>query len=94
VDEGKDYRTIYMKVEFNHAGNGKTIPMLMWPKNEDDGKYRQLTAQTFLQDLYIEVRIKHLNDGRYVYWFPNGEIDGNGIRLVLFEPKLDIEETI
>jgi len=25
-------RTIYMKVEFNHAGNGKTIPMILWPK--------------------------------------------------------------
>jgi hypothetical protein len=24
-------KTIYMKVEFNHAGNGKTIPLIMWP---------------------------------------------------------------
>lgn len=24
--------TIYMKVEFNHAGYGRTIPMILWPK--------------------------------------------------------------
>jgi len=88
-DSGKDYRTIYMKVEFNHAGNGKTIPMIMWPKERTS--FRKLTVDTFLNDLYIPVRIKYI-DNRFVYSFPTAEDDDGNIRLVLFEPKLDYYE--
>ena len=83
-------RTIYMKVEFNHAGNGKTIPMIMWPKN--GSMYKALTVDNFIDNLYIPVKIKHI-DGKFVYYIPGAENDGNNINLVLFEPKLDYFES-
>ena len=86
TDKGKDYRTIYMKVEFNHAGNGKTIPMVMWPK--DDDAFRKITIDSFLHDLYIPVRVRYI-DGKFVYYFPTAKNENGKIRLILFEPKLD-----
>ena len=81
-------KTIYMKIEFNHAGNGKTIPMILWPKDED-GDYCPLTVSNFVDSLYIPVKLIYL-DGKYMYYIPNAvnNKDGN-IELVLFEPKLD-----
>lgn len=79
-------RTIYMKVEFNHAGNGKTIPMIMWPKS--GGSYKALTADNFIDSLYIPIKIGYIN-GKYVYSIPDAEVEGNNLRLILFEPKLD-----
>ena len=82
-------KTIYMKVEFNHAGNGKTIPMFMWPKDED-GKYVSLTTENFIKSLYIPIKLVYLN-GRYSYYIPDAFKNENGnIELVLFEPKIDI----
>ena len=77
-----------MKIEFNHAGNGKTIPMILWPKDED-GDYCPLTVSNFVDSLYIPVKLIYL-DGKYMYYIPNAvnNKDGN-IELVLFEPKLD-----
>ena len=86
TDEGKDDRTIYMKVEFNHAGNGKTIPMLMWPKDEN-GNYTELTTANFLSCLYIPVGIRYI-DNRYIYYIPSAKNEDENIRLILFEPKL------
>lgn len=81
-------KTIYMKVEFNHAGNGKTIPLIMWPKDED-GKYTALTIDNFIENLYIPIKLTYI-DGKYVYYIPNAINNDNGnIDLVLFEPKLD-----
>lgn len=85
-DEGKPYRTIYMKVEFNHAGNGKTIPMIMWPKDEN-GDFRDVTTDTFLNDLYIPVQIGYIDD-KFVYSLPTVENEDGNLRLILFEPKL------
>jgi hypothetical protein len=84
-------KTIYMKVEFNHAGNGKTIPMIMWPKDEN-GKYVSLTTKNFIHSIYIPIKLAYLN-GRYSYYIPSAYKNENGnIDLVLFEPKLDILE--
>lgn len=83
-------RTIYMKVEFNHAGNGKTLPMIQWPKS--GSRYTALTVSNFMESLYIPIELAYYED-KYVYYIPsafeNGA-DGN-IRLVLFEPKIDNE---
>ena len=87
VDEGKPYRTIYMKVEFNHAGNGKTIPMIMWPRTKN-GEYKALTMGNFMKSLYIPVRIGYVDD-RYVYTIPGAYNKDGNIRMILFEPKLD-----
>jgi hypothetical protein len=86
-------KTIYMKVEFNHAGNGKIIPMIMWPKNKETGKYISLTTENFLENLYIPIKLTYIDD-RYVYYIPDAYSNNDGnIELVLFEPKIDyIEE--
>lgn len=81
-------KTIYMKVEFNHAGNGKTIPMIMWPKDREE--YTSLTIDNFIDSLYIPVQIGYIN-GRYVYYIPNAINENGNINLILFEPKLEIE---
>ena len=88
-DDGKDYRTIYLKVEFNHAGNGKTIPMVMWPKN--GGSFREITVDSFINDLYIPVQIRY-NNGRFVYSLPTAVNDNGNLRLIVYEPKLDYNE--
>lgn len=85
-DAGNYPKTIYMKVEFNHAGVGKTIPMLMWPKVDD--MYVPLTIENYLQSLYIPVEISCVN-GKYVYKIPGAINANSNIKLVLFEPKLD-----
>ena len=89
VDENGE-KTIYMKVEFNHAGNGKTIPMIMWPKNENT--YVPLTVNNFIDSLYIPIKLTYIN-GKYAYYIEDAykNEDGN-ISLVLFEPKLDFIE--
>jgi len=87
----KDERTIYMKAEFNHAGNGKTIPMIQnWPKKGNN--YAPLTTSNFIESLYIPVKVKYINN-KYIYYIPGAVADGSGnIRLIFFEPKLDEEE--
>ena len=91
IEKNSD-RTIYMKVEFNHAGNGKTIPMMMWPKDGNDN-FRRLTTDSFLNDVYIPVKVGYIND-RFCYWLPTAENDNGNIRLVLFEPKLSFNEDL
>ena len=39
IDSKNNETTIYMKVEFNHAGYGKTIPMMLPTKQNKNGKY-------------------------------------------------------
>ena len=87
LDENEE-KTIYLKVEFNHAGNGKTIPMIMWPK--ENGKYVPLTIDNFISNLYIPIKISYFNN-KYVYYIPDAYRNENGeIVLVLFEPKIDL----
>lgn len=84
IPEGNTEKTIYMKVEFNHAGVGKTIPMIIMPTTEP------LTMENFMDYLYIPITIKKYND-KYIYTIDNGFYDGNGnLKLCLFEPKLEI----
>ena len=73
-----------MKVEFNHAGNGKTIPMVVMPTNDI-----ALTIENFLEYLFIPVTIKKQN-GIYTYYITKAIYNGNGnADLCLFEPKLE-----
>ena len=95
-----DPQDIYMKVEFNHAGNGRTVPLIFWKK--DGNKPKDLTIANYMDNLYIKVRIA-LTDKGYVYSFPeiteafpnNAPSRRNGIlwendRIVLnlFEPRI------
>jgi hypothetical protein len=83
------FRTIYMKVEFNHAGYGKTIPMVLWPVDEDDN-FIPLTLDNYLDSLYIPVILQYIN-GKYTYLIDGAKINGDEIKLVLFEPKLELD---
>ena len=72
-----DPQDIYMKVEFNHAGIGRTVPLICWPKEKDEegkeipnGNADKLTIENYLSNLYIKVRIA-LTEKGYVYTFPN-----------------------
>ena len=95
-------KDIYMKIEFNHAGNGRTVPLIFWRKTDGGDIPIDLTTENYLENLYIKVRIS-LTDKGYVYSFPESvsaqnQMKGgrrNGIvweneRLVfnLFEPMI------
>ena len=92
-----DVQTIYMKVEFNHAGIGRTVPLIYWPK--EGNKPKKLTIENYLETLYIPIEIT-LGEKGYVYSFPDAVTNrNNGIvweneRLVfnLFEPMVDTEK--
>ena len=101
-----DPQDIYMKIEFNHAGIGRTVPLIYWPKEGDSSK--KLTIENYLKNLYIKVRIA-LTEKGYVYTFPDTisaddtEHGGrkNGIvwedeRLVLnlFEPMIEADKIL
>lgn len=76
-------RTIYMKVEFNHAKYGKTIPLVMMGMND------KITVKNYLSSLYIPVIIQYINN-RYTYYFPTA-INSKATRQIiinLYEPKL------
>ena len=102
-----EVQNIYMKVEFNHAGIGRTVPLIFWRKDKD-GNAETLTMKNYLDNLYIPIEIS-LSDRGYVYSFPDAiaaedrEHGGrrNGIvweneRLVLnlFEPMIEPEPEI
>lgn len=61
TNEENDDNTIYMKVEFNHAGLGRTIPFVAWPK---DGSLKFSDIRKYL---YIPIKIAYIN-GRYCYY--------------------------
>lgn len=60
---------IYMKIEFNHAGYGRTVPLIYWPKDEN-GVPIKLTTRNYLKYLYIPVKLSFSEKG-YVYSFPD-----------------------
>ena len=78
-------KTIYMKVEFNHAGYGRTIPMIMWPEGG-------LTMDEIKNGgLYIPLELKINKDGKYVYEFEENNFiksNGDSIAVNLVEAKL------
>lgn len=87
--------TIYMKIEFNHAGYGKTIPMMVPPVKEkvpagffvDD----QLDVEKYWNNLYIPIVLSRQN-GVNQYIFPQDRVilsGGQEIRLVLVEPRIN-----
>ena len=75
--------TVYLKVDFNHAGVGTTIPFML-PRKEDgtpfyldkDDDVEELKDGFKMKDIYnqifIPIRIKYDDrENRYVYYLPN-----------------------
>ena len=95
-------RTIYMKAEFNHAGYGKTVPLIC-PNNKvrlldfnDDNFPTSLIDEDnvdlkeLYRQLYIPITIKYdkkVND--FVYYFHLCEFDSDIITINLYEPKIN-----
>jgi hypothetical protein len=79
----KHETTIYLKIEFNHAGIGKSIQFSL-PRKED-GKLYRLSSQSdvsemklgfAMQDIYKQVYIPinvvyDDNENKYVYYLPS-----------------------
>lgn len=96
-------RTIYMKAEFNHAGNGKTVPLIYPNRNGKSLTFKDKNFPTSLitedgdlselyRQLFIPVTIKYdaeTND--YIYYFNLAKYnkETHEITLGLYEPKLN-----
>lgn len=77
-------RTIYMKVEFNHAKYGVTIPMMNQKK--ESGYMTSETKDTkgieeMLSDLYTEIKIGYNAEKKEYYWniYTDKNIENNNI---------------
>lgn len=101
-NNGLHERTIYMTVEFNHAGYGKTVKFTQ----PHDGNYNLLTYSDMKKDdflrgyplntiydyLYIPIKVKYdFNLKKYFYYLPKGLVkndDNNVMRFNLYELKI------
>lgn len=94
--KGTTETTIYMKVEFNHAKYGKTLPLLSpsIPDFEkgyiDSNNGSPADIKKLFNDLYIEVKIKYNKDTNEYIWYLNddkfNDSNGNNLILNLYEP--------
>ena len=85
-------KTIYMKVEFNHAGFGRTIPFV------NGGNGTVISLSNLGERLYNKLALKYINvseqgreDNRYIYTVTTGgEVseENNTITFDLYEPIL------
>jgi hypothetical protein len=85
-------KTIYMKVEFNHAKYGKTIPFLYFKEGIRDSYLENgsIDIESYLNDLHIELEVKYdENTQSYMYYLPQYTNENNEIILNLFEPRIN-----
>ena len=79
-------KTIYMKVEFNHAGFGRTIPM--FPCRSENN----MSITKYKDRLYIKLELRYI-DGKYVYFITDSDSgiikQDATIEFNLFEPVID-----
>ena len=97
IDEN-GVKTIYMKVEFNHAGYGRTIPF-MFPRSGGgilydfgpnfptsfNGDWKQCNEMQ-----YFPVILNYDSElNEYVYYFPYGKTENNTLVFNLYEPRIN-----
>ena len=96
VEAGEGQKDIYMKVEFNHAGYGRTLPMLK-PKTDDSGKIKSVNMKEYYAQQYIKFGVKSFKTGdvRHIYYVDENNkfgivVDAENKRVIfnLFEVKL------
>lgn len=81
-------KTIYMKVEFNHAGFGRTIPMIAC------GSVDNMSINKYKDKLYIKLKLLYINN-KYCYVIDDTDScikqddDNAVIEFNLFEPVID-----
>lgn len=107
----KDYNNgnvpsdIYMRVEFNHAGFGRTIPFMM-PYDKSDGAIKDFKTvaedngygvKEYIRYSYIHFKYMQDSDGMYVYYLDDDQYKSNisfkdgVLSLNLYEAKLSDE---
>ena len=94
VEDGE--REIYMRVEFNHAKYGQTIPLVSldepkknYTKKITFGTTNKITTDlsSLYDDMYIPIKIKYCNNKKsYVWYF--SDIEENNPSFNLWEPKV------
>ena len=91
-------KTIYMKIEFNHAGFGRTIPMITCGNSDGSGNIGSLSLKEYRRRLYIKLKLKYIN-GKYIYvisekntCIKQNEDNNATIVFNLFEPILDAKD--
>ena len=100
---GEQTRTIYMKAEFNHAGYGKTIPLIYpdgytFVENEFAKFPHKLidekgSLSEYYKYLYIPIILSLNNEtGEYMYYFDKVKKNEPNLVLNLFEPKINTLE--
>lgn len=92
-------KTIYMKIEFNHAGFGRTIPMITCGNPDGSGNIGSLSLKEYRRRLYIKLKLKYIN-GKYIYvideknsCIKQNEDNNATIVFNLFEPILDAKDS-
>ena len=101
---GEQTRTIYMKAEFNHAGYGKTIP-LIYPngytfiKNDKVNEFANFphklidekgSLSKYYNYSYIPITLSFNNKtGEYMYYFNDVKKNEPNLVFNLFEPKIN-----
>jgi hypothetical protein len=97
LEEGKT-KTIYMKVEFNHAGYGRTIPFIFARSgnnfyNFDDAGFPQTFDGKWdecNQAQYLPIKIQYDNTLKdYIYQFIYRPQNDRNITFNLYEPRLN-----
>lgn len=104
---GEQTRTIYMKAEFNHAGYGKTIPLIYpngytFVKNDKVNEFANFphklidekgSLSEYYKYLYIPITLSLNNEtGEYMYYFETVKKNEPNLVLNLFEPKINTLE--
>ena len=95
-------RTIYLKVEFNNAFNGKTVPLIYSDKDFNDGGFptslidENGDISKLYEYMFIPIVVKFdTTKNEYIYYFKNIKLDSdNGdyieeITINLYEPKIN-----
>ena len=73
VDEETPEKTIYMKVDYNHAGNGRSIPFTR-PKfkpSEGFGRISAMDFEEYFNYLYVKIKLRYNpnTEPHYTYEF-------------------------
>ena len=105
LTNGLHERTIYLKIEFNHAGLGKTVKFMQmyetdykgdkhlidWSQYENYDKYKDgYTLEEIQNHLYIEVKIRYDEKNKcFCYYFPQWMSEFNSDKNIM---KLNLFE--
>lgn len=98
VTEKSPEKDIYMKVEFNSAAYGLTVPVCK-PYCDNSGHIKPTPFDEFFNSLFIRIKLKYIaSEKRFVYIIPEDglttQVDIQNRRIIfnLFEVKFDDNE--